>query len=284
MRQADRRARALAVWATLLSLLLAGSCGPSVREAPTAREARLAPGWRLLLPEGEGPHPAAILLSGCDGVHDNMGFWADALLRRGRAALIVDSHTPRGLNADPAWRLVCAGQALRGPERAGDVAAALDALARTPGVDATDVVLLGASHGGWAAMEFVRLASTGTTPPGLTGWAEPPGEALARVSALALLYPYCGRLNGARAEGWQGAPPTLMILSQRDRVVSAPACVERAEELRATGSEVRVETIADANHGFDQAEKSLLSTLSFNAGQRAQAAEVVNGFLDAVER
>ncbi len=74
------------------------------------------------------------------------------------------------------------------------------------------------------------------------------------MSALVLLYPYCGRLNGARAEGWQGAPPAMMILSQRDQVVSAPACAERVEALRATGAEIEVAVIAEANHGFDQAE------------------------------
>ncbi len=115
MGQADWGSNAIVLWAALLSLLLAVSCGSLVREAPEVRQARLAPGWRLLLPEGAGPHPAAILLSGCDGVHDNMDFWADLLVRRGRAALIVDSHTLRGLDADPAWRLVCAGLALRGP-------------------------------------------------------------------------------------------------------------------------------------------------------------------------
>jgi dienelactone hydrolase len=107
---------------------------------------------------------------------------------------------------------------------------------------------------------------------------------LARVSALVLLYPYCGRLNGAQSEGWQGAPPAMMILSQRDQVVSAPACAERAEALRATGAEIEVAVIAEANHGFDQAEKSPLSPLPFDAGQRAQASQAVDRFLDGVGR
>ena len=278
MRLANLSAGALALVAALLGV----SCGPFGREAPEAREARLAPNLRLLLPEGPGPHPAAILLSGCDGVHDNMAFWAEALLRRGRAALIVDSHTPRGLDGDPAWRLVCAGQVLRGPERAGDVAAALDALTRTPELDPSDVVLLGASHGGWAAMEFVRLAAAGQTPPGLARWPEPPSEALARVSALVLLYPYCGFFNGAQAEDWSGAPPALMILSQQDRVVSTPACIERAEALRASGAEVQVDIILGSNHGFDQAEKSPLSPLPFDAEQRARARDAADMFLDSL--
>jgi dienelactone hydrolase len=283
MGHAGRRGGELALaLVALLGVLLAVSCAPRGREAPQAREARLAPDWRLLVPDGPGPHPAAILLSGCDGVHDNMAFWAEALGRRGRAALILDSHTPRGLARDPAWRLVCAGQVLRGPERAGDVAVALAALARAPGVDGSDVVLLGASHGAWAAMEFVRLAATEDAPPGLARWPEPPGEALARVSALVLLYPYCGRLNAARAEGWQGAPPALMILSGHDRVVSAPACAERAEALRDTEAEVWVEVMPGADHGFDQAEKAPLSPLPFDAEQRALAQAAAERFLDSL--
>ncbi|WP_051520917.1 dienelactone hydrolase family protein [Rubellimicrobium mesophilum] len=280
--RAGLRGPALRLAAALLGLLLAASCGPLVQEAPEAREARLAPSWRLVQPEGPGRRPAAIVLSGCDGVHDNMAFWAEALARRGRAVLILDSHAPRGLDRDPAWRLVCAGQVLRGAERAGDVAAALDALARSPGVDASDVVLLGASHGGWTAMEFVGLAATGRTPPGLARWPEPPAAMLGRISALVLLYPYCGLLNGARAGEWRGAPPTLMILSERDRVVSAPACAERAEALGATGAEVRVEVMPGADHGFDQAEKSPLSPLPFDPARRALALEATQEFLDGL--
>lgn len=285
MRRPGRNARILAFGlpALLLGLILAVSFGPLVDEAPAVREARLGSDWQLLRPDGPGPHPAAVLLSGCDGVHDNMYFWAEALLRHGRAVLIVDSHGPRGLNADPVWRPICGGLVLRGDERAGDVAAALGFLARTPGVDASDVLLLGASHGAWAAMEFVRLARTGQTPPGLTGWPEPPDEALRHVSALVLLYPYCGLWNGAQPDGWRAAPPALMILAERDQVVSTPACLQRAEALRSTGSRIDVAIIPKANHGFDQAEKSPLSPLPFDADQRARAQAHALAFLDSLD-
>jgi dienelactone hydrolase len=42
--------------------------------------------------------------------------------------------------------------------------------------------------------------------------------------------------------------------------------------------------IANANHGFDQADKALLSTLPLDAAQRAQAEEAMNRFLDAMVR
>ena len=97
-----------------------------------------------------------MLLSGCDGVHDNMEFWANRLAARGYRALILDSHRPRGLDRFEAWRLVCAGQVLPGAERAGDLAVAL----ADPALPAGGRIVLGASHGGWAAMEFLRLALT----------------------------------------------------------------------------------------------------------------------------
>ena len=273
------------VWRTpvlagaLMALLLSAACSPS-KEPPEDRATRLSSYWQLLRPAGPGPHPAAILLSGCDGVHDHMEFWAREFVAKGRAALILDSHAPRGLDRDEIWRLVCAAQTLRGATRAGDVAVALDVLARTEGIDAGDVVLFGASHGGWTAMEFVGLANTGTEVPGLERWPAPPGELLERVSALVLLYPYCGFLNAATAERWRGAPPALMILAQNDSVVSAPACLARARALRATGATVGTQVIAGADHGFDQSEKSPLSNLKFDAAQRAQARDLAFDFLD----
>jgi dienelactone hydrolase len=219
------------------------------------------------------------LLSGCDGVHDNMRYWAAQFRRNGRATLVVDSHTPRGLDAYQTWRLVCAGQALGGATRAGDLAVALQALATAPGLT-DDIVIFGASHGGWTAMELVGLAIAEAVPPGLRRWPAQPAGLLERVSALVLLYPYCGILNGAGPARWRGAPPALMVLAGNDSIVSTPDCLDRADALRATGATVRTEIIDDADHAFDQREKSVFSTLPFDAGQRDAAQRLVTAFVD----
>lgn len=255
----------------LLLALFLPACAP-VPDAPAERLRLLEPAWRILRPEGAGPHPAAVLLSGCDGVRDNMDLWAREMVARGRVALILDSHGPRGIGRAEA-SLVCVGAELRGAERAGDLAVALAALGREPGVDGRDVVVLGASHGGWTAMELVRLAGSGEVPPGLAAWPEPPGETLGRLSALVLVYPYCGLLNGAR--GWEGGPPALMVLGGEDRVVSTPACLERAGAL---GIEAAV--VAGADHGFDQRERPAISPLVFDAAQTGRARWLVARFLD----
>ncbi|ESR23756.1 dienelactone hydrolase family protein [Lutibaculum baratangense] len=246
-------------------------------ETPEARLARLAPHWTILRPDGTASGNGAILLSGCDGVHDNMRFWAEEFVRQGRVALILDSHRPRDLDRMELWRLVCAGQLLDGGERSGDLAVALHALSESEGVTG-DLVILGASHGGWAAMEFVARAGDRGELSELIRWPEPPHELLARVSGLALLYPYCGILNGADAESWRSAPPTLMILAEADSIVGDD-CVARARALRAGGARVDVATIPGANHGFDQQEKALFSTLAFDSGQRDEALGHLRTFL-----
>jgi dienelactone hydrolase len=242
-------------------------------DTPAERTRRLAEHWRVVAPEAGPASGAAILLSGCDGPRDNMDYWAAEFAATGRTALIVDSHAPRGLDRLAHWRFVCMAQALPGPQRAGDLAAALDA------TGSADVVLFGASHGGWSIMEFVHLAATGATPPGLSEWPAPPGDLLARVSAIVLLYPYCGLLNGAEAAAWADAPPTLMVLAAQDSVVSTPECLERAMAFSAAGGEVEAVTISDADHGFDQQERSVFSTLTFEADKRAEARAAGADFL-----
>ncbi len=251
-------------------------------EMPEDRAERLAPYWRFVRPKGPGPFAAAILLSGCDGVRDNVDYWAAMFVETGRAALIVDSHTPRGLDELESWRLVCAGQALSGAERAGDVAAALHALSQMD-IVSDDIVLFGASHGGWAAMEFVAHAVTGEIPTSLARWPEGPDVLLRRVSALILLYPYCGILNSAAPDRWQGAPPTLFVLAGTDTIVSTPDCIALADALRSDTAEIDIAILREAGHGFDQREKSPLSTLEFDADQRNHAREIVLEFLETTD-
>ncbi len=216
-------------------------------ETPEERLARLEPHWRLVRPRTAEPAPVAILVSGCDVPGDSMNFWAAMLADVGWASLVLNRHRPRRLDRLQAWRLVCSGQALSGAERAGDIAVALSALADMPGVDASRVALVGASHGGWAAMELVDHLRRETPPPGLIAWPEPPEAALARVSAVALLYPYCGVLNGGAVvqdADLQGPVPLLMVLAGDDTIVSTARCEATAERLATAGAAVQVHTLA----------------------------------------
>lgn len=285
--QARRLILRSALVAVLILLLLAANTGRNIAgwvplsESPEARLAELAPAWRLVRPAGPGPHPVAILLPGCDGVHDNMDLWAGLLAAQGRAALILDSHSPRGLDRRQAWRAVCAGQVLTGAERAGDLAVLLAALDRMPGLEADDVLLLGASHGGWAVMEMLALLGEGRDahpPPGLTRWPEPVERMAARIGGAVLLYPYCGIASRADAGGWPAGAQALMILAGRDQIVDAAACRNMADALAGQGVAMTVKTLEQAGHGFDQRSRSVLSTLAFDAGATARAEALVRAF------
>lgn len=250
-----------------------------ITHTPEERDTLLRPAWRLLRPPGPGPHKAAILLSGCDGVHDNMDWWAGVMLAQGRAALILDSHAPRGLTLAQSWRAVCAGQVLPGAERAGDIAAALTALRGMAGIDASDVALLGASHGSWSVMELMADLGDGAVPPGLTDWPAPPESLAAQVGPVLLLYPYCGVLSGAGRAAWPGHVQGLMILAQNDSITDPGACRKMAATLTAKGTRLQVETLAGTDHGFDQRERSALSALQFDEPARDRATDLAQDFL-----
>lgn len=243
-----------------------------VTDSPAERLARLQPYWKVL-PKGEVAQAGSILLSGCDGVADNMTYWAGVLAGPDRPSLILDSHAPRGFDEMESWRLLCLGQALPGAQRAGDLAVAL-AETRKSGQ-----ILLGASHGGWTILEFLHQLREGTIPPGLERWPVPPGPMLDRVGAVILLYPYCGMLNGAAQGDWHDMPPMLMILGGRDELNVTPDCEVMARNLRDRGADIDVILYDEAGHGFDQEVRSRFSTLEFSAALRERARKDVQTFL-----
>jgi dienelactone hydrolase len=247
-----------------------------LRDSPAERRARLEPYWRMV-PEGESAAMAgAVVLSGCDGVADNMTFWAEVMAGRGHPALILDSHAPRGFDEMESWRLLCAGQALPGAQRAGDLAVALAETQRS------DVILLGASHGGWTVLEALNQLRGGTVPPGLDDWPAPPETMLGRIAAVVVLYPYCGILNRAADGDWHDMPPILMILAAKDELKVTPDCQVMANDLRRRGARIEVALYDEAGHGFDQKLRSRFSGLEFNADLRSRARQDVETFLTRV--
>jgi dienelactone hydrolase len=252
------------------------------RLAPGALSAKLAPSYRVMKPAGGGPFPTALLYSGCDGPRDNLVRWAEMLNGQGWAAIVVDSHGPRGLSDHEAWRLVCAGQLLMGSERAGDVLVSLADARRMPFVDPENLVLIGASHGGWAIMDLLALDPPGRLPFNLAALPEGPADPLAGVVGTILVYPYCGEANRAARGDWRRKIPTLFLLSASDVIAPAGKCIAIAEGLAAKGLPVETRLFEGVTHGFDQEERSELSTLEFDAKATRQALAAGSDFLDRV--
>lgn len=134
----------------------------------------------LTLPEGEGPHPAVLLITGSGAQdrdetvfgHKPFLVLADALTRRGVAVLRVDDRGVGG-SSGPMQDLTTA-------DFASDAAAAAAWLARRPGIDAARVGLIGHSEGGTIA----PMVAQAVEPPALAfvvllaGPAVPGGEVL----------------------------------------------------------------------------------------------------------
>ncbi len=113
----------------------------------TIGELRQHQSGSILLPQGQPPFPAVIVLHGCNGVSQNTFAWARRLASWGYAALIINSFTPRHLVQ------VCDGsRALPGPERAKDVFAGAAYLRTRSDIDPARIAVLGYSHGGWTAL------------------------------------------------------------------------------------------------------------------------------------
>ncbi|MGF1562786.1 MAG: dienelactone hydrolase family protein [Geminicoccaceae bacterium] len=260
-----------------------GLFGLSVSQhRPEALSELLSPAYRITRPDGDGPFATALLFSGCDGPKDNLERLAGELKQAGWASVIVDSHAPRGYGDAEAWRLICAGQLLNGAERAADVAVALNDARAMPFVDAERIGLVGASHGGWAVLDFLAQYDADTRPPILRAWPDSlVDQGLDGVEAVALLYPYCGPTSVVAHNGWTSPVPALFLLVEGDTVTGERDCLRLAERMRARGLVAETELYPNVTHGFDQETKAPLSTLIYAPEEAARAHARIIAFLEA---
>lgn len=256
---------------------LGWTLGPQTPEA-LARELRA--GFRWIRPAGDGPFPVAVLLSGCDGPKSNLQNLAEDLRTAGWMSLIVDSHGPRGLDRYEAWRLVCAGQLLNGAERAADVAVALSEIRDRPEARSDQIALIGFSHGGWTALDFLALAQEAAPPPLLTEWPACPDQTPAHgVARVVLFYPYCGPASKAATAELPTDPDYLFLLVEGDSIASDRPCRAVVDRLRAAGATAQMEVFQGVTHGFDQETKNAFSALEFDPDVTEKAFQRTVAFL-----
>ncbi len=154
-----------------------------------------------------------------------------------------------------------------------------------PFVDPERLVLIGASHGGWAIMELLAFEKVWRLPFNLASLPDGAVEhPLQGVLGAILLYPYCGTANRARRTGWRLPAPALFLLAGKDSVAPAADCLEVADLLSVQGMPVETQVFEGVTHGFDQKKRAPLSLLEFDAEATAEALRIAGAFLDRLEQ
>ena len=213
-----------------------------------ARWARLEPHAVMHGPADSEKRPVALLFHGCGGVQAHLDDYAAAATAAGWRSVIVDSLAPRGWSRAFGLSFVCTGAQFWGFERAGDVLATIYGMGQREDVDASRIVLVGWSHGGWAIMDLMTMPLARETEARIGGAG--PGL-LDGVKGAFLSYPYVNFGARGTRRDWLYRPKVMGVIARRDHL-GAPKLHEAAyARARAGGCEVETVMI-DATHAFDQ--------------------------------
>ena len=247
------------------------------RGAFERRRAMIEPHLQTRYPPGEGPFPVVVLFHGCGGVRQIMDDYARAATKAGVAAVVVDSHTPRGIEYEAALAQVCTGRILWGRERAGDVHAALAVVRDDPRLDANRIVLAGWSHGGWTLMDAFALQTNGQSPDGLD---EVPQPAFSGVEGVFLVYPYVSGPSLARRRKVVPPAPVEAFLVADDGMASEHEAADVFAKMKEAGASVTWSTLGGVTHGFDEPDHHATSKLSYDEAATLQTRGAFVDFLN----
>jgi dienelactone hydrolase len=168
---------------------------------------------------------------------------------------------------------ICSGLTFWGRERAGDFFAALEWVRRQPWADASRIVAVGWSHGGWTVLDALAFSSVSDAEAAikLSGLPEDP---LAGLVGAFLLYPYVGVGSLARTRGLMRDVGPLVVVGSRDAVAGGRRLQRTLERMRTPGRPVRVAWLDGATHAFDEPD-----TLDFRTHYDPALAEKAQGML-----
>lgn len=181
----------------------------------------------LFKPEGAGPFPAVVYMSGCNGLNfppevKQEKRVIDNMLTKGIATLIVDPFTPRG-EKDGVCDKIGVPVFTRGGD---DVVAALKALKAMPDIDPDKIFLQGYSYGAIASLYATDMNT--------------PSAHDTKIAGLIAHYPYC-------YDNVDPSVPTLVLIGEKDDWTPAANC-------QAVKGKANFEVIVypGATHGFTE--------------------------------
>ncbi len=225
----------------------------------------------LFRPEGPGPFPAVVLLTGCRGLRQFSGYrrWVDRVVSWGYVALVVDSLQSR----DVAY---CnQRQQVDRATGAGDAYGALQYLEVQPYVIPNRVALIGYSFGASSLLFAIERAPSDPSQRAIA--TEFPALGSQTFRAAVAFYPsFFSRFQRFNT-------PLLILDGDGDRRHRDWDLMWLAEMARRAGDPTKLHIYVFATHGFDmeqQAEDWDLE-VRFDPKATADAAERVKAFLEA---
>jgi dienelactone hydrolase len=190
-------------------------------------------GGELRLPAGAARFPAVVLLHGSAGVGANVNRWADQINTIGAAAFLVDSFTGRGIA-----QTVTDQSQLGSLTMIVDAFRALDLLSAHPAVDATRILVMGFSKGGFATLysAMKRFQNMYATPA-------------YQFAAYLPFYPAC---NTSYIDDEQiSALPIRIFHGAVDNYVPIAPCRDYVQRLQRRGADIGLHEYSGAHHAFD---------------------------------
>lgn len=202
---------------------------PAAAPSGLARlQAALAPHYQVFRPEGPGPFPTVLFISGCSGfAHPRAPLHYDRIAERfrsqGRAVVFADYVRAHGV-----------AEACRGvlsPNDVGDYVLASIAHLRTqPFIDSSRLDVIGWSLGGGGVIAALAASEEGEL----------------QIRRAVALYPDC-----TRVEPRVVSIPTLVVLAGRDIVQPPAHCFWAVAQAAFPSARVVVRKYPHAHHGFD---------------------------------
>jgi dienelactone hydrolase/quercetin dioxygenase-like cupin family protein len=191
-------------------------------------QAALLPHYRIYRPDGAGPFPTALFVSGCSGFEHpraplHYAQMAQRFTARGHAVVFADYVRARGLTE------ACNG--VLSPADVGRyVLAAIDHLRGDPLVDRANLDIVGWSLGGGGVMAALSTITE---------------TQRAQVRSVVALYPDCSGL-----QPWSATVPTMLVFAGKD-IVQPPLRCHRITAASSPTARVEMRSFPDAQHGFD---------------------------------
>jgi dienelactone hydrolase len=216
-----------------------------VEEAPAS-----LPDMAVYKPAGPGPFAAVVVHHNCAGVRAHIGYWTDALVKAGYAALVLDSLGQRNVrnNCNPPLPVNTVEGTL-------DAYHALEHLAAQPYVDRSRIGMLGFSWGGMTALLAARQSIHAKLPRERKD---------VQFRAIASVYPICRVPAGALAHikldveylGADSDRTLLVLMGGKDAEAPSNDCLPALEALKAKGAKVQWEVYPEATHAWDSRDQN----------------------------